>query len=148
MNSLINLADCLTPARSRRSGSANLAELHLTGPVLQLLAGTFLPSTFEENVLAVLLPNSLLFFRLIIPPAGESFACEQVFEHKIGGEPTFNMCSGFFGLSATPLLCVQNVQGILHIFEAENKVLQCPLPDILTSRPNRLFISFRIFVKI
>uniref|UniRef100_A0A183BQH7 Bardet-Biedl syndrome 9 n=1 Tax=Globodera pallida TaxID=36090 RepID=A0A183BQH7_GLOPA len=116
-----------------RQEVANLVELNLGRPILQLLVGNFLPAAFDENVLAVLMPNSLLFLRLI--NTSESFACEQVFEHRIGGASAFNMCSGFFGRSVTLLLCVQNLQGVLHIFEAENKVLQRPLPDILHPGP-------------
>uniref|UniRef100_A0A914HF17 Protein PTHB1 n=1 Tax=Globodera rostochiensis TaxID=31243 RepID=A0A914HF17_GLORO len=116
-----------------RQEVANLVELHLGHPILQLLVGNFLPTAFDENVLAVLMPNSLLFLRLI--NTSESFACEQVFEHRIGGASAFNMCSGFFGRSVTLLLCVQNLQGVLHILEAENKVLQRLLPDILHPGP-------------
>jgi hypothetical protein len=44
---------------------SGLVEVHLGRPILQLAVGHFLPATFEEEpIVAALLPNSLLFFRL------------------------------------------------------------------------------------
>lgn len=125
----------LDPGREpeRRQEFSILAELSLKRPILQLCVGHFLPATFDEPILAALVNNALLYFR--ITQTAESFVCEQVFEHRVPGPPAFNMCQGHFGRSTVKHICIQSLQGHVTLFEAENRVLQHQIPDILHPGP-------------
>lgn len=46
-----------------------------------------------------------------------------MFQHKIQGQPAYNMCQGNFGKSERPRICVQTINCSMHFFESENHIL-------------------------
>ena len=135
IGTLDGLLTVLDPGREpeHRHELGGLAELQFQRPVLQLAVGRFLPATFDQPILAALLPTAMLYFRLA--QTADSFVCEQVFEHKIPGAPAFNLCQGHFGRTSVEQVCVQSLQGQLLLFEAENRILHRTLPDCLHPGP-------------
>ncbi|CAK5089677.1 unnamed protein product [Meloidogyne enterolobii] len=110
-----------------------LSTLQIGRPILQLSTGYFLPSYGPETIIIVALtPSTLIYFK-INQNTQSLFECEQIFEHKIPGPPAFNFC--YFGRGNVEQICVQSLQGGLILYEAENRVLQRSIPDILHPGP-------------
>uniref|UniRef100_A0A914Q6Q6 PTHB1 N-terminal domain-containing protein n=1 Tax=Panagrolaimus davidi TaxID=227884 RepID=A0A914Q6Q6_9BILA len=48
---------------------------------------------------------------------------DKIFQHRIKGQPAYNMCIGNYGKSDKPRICVQTINCTLHFFESENHIL-------------------------
>uniref|UniRef100_A0A915N159 Uncharacterized protein n=1 Tax=Meloidogyne javanica TaxID=6303 RepID=A0A915N159_MELJA len=87
-----------------------LSTLQIGRPILQLSTGYFLPSYGPEKIIIVALtPSTLIYFKI-------------------------NQNS-YFGRGNVEQICVQSLQGGLILYEAENRVLQRSIPDILHPGP-------------
>ncbi|KAL7077385.1 hypothetical protein ACQ4LE_002882 [Meloidogyne hapla] len=138
VGSLDGIIAVFDPGREpdHRNEMGGLATVQISLPILQLSTGYFLPSSYgPETIIIVALTPSTLIYLKINQNAQTSFECEQLFEHKIPGPPAFNFCQGYFGRGSVEQICVQSLQGGLILYEAENKVLQRSIPDILHPGP-------------
>uniref|UniRef100_A0A915N8I2 Protein PTHB1 n=1 Tax=Meloidogyne javanica TaxID=6303 RepID=A0A915N8I2_MELJA len=87
-----------------------LSTLQISRSILQLSTGYFLPSYGPETLIIVALtPSTLIYFKI-------------------------NQ-NRYFGRSNVEQICVQSLQGGLILYEAENRVLQRSIPDILHPGP-------------
>ncbi|KAI6240402.1 Protein PTHB1 [Aphelenchoides fujianensis] len=72
-----------------RNETSILIEKTLPHPVLQIAVGRFLAS-YDENLLAILHPKHLAFYRLNSADE-ESFTLDRIFEHRLKAGPAYNM---------------------------------------------------------
>uniref|UniRef100_A0A1I8BIE3 Uncharacterized protein n=1 Tax=Meloidogyne hapla TaxID=6305 RepID=A0A1I8BIE3_MELHA len=94
-----------------RNEMGGLATVQISLPILQLSTGYFLPSSYgpETIIIVALTPSTLIYLKI-------------------------NQ-NGYFGRGSVEQICVQSLQGGLILYEAENKVLQRSIPDILHPGP-------------
>ncbi|KAI6240427.1 hypothetical protein M3Y99_00475000 [Aphelenchoides fujianensis] len=93
-----------------RNETSILIEKTLPHPVLQIAVGRFLAS-YDENLLAILHPKHLAFYRLNSADE-ESFTLDRIFEHRLKAGPAYNM-----------RIYVQSMNCTLSIYEGENHLL-------------------------
>ncbi|KAI6172694.1 hypothetical protein M3Y98_01001800 [Aphelenchoides besseyi] len=98
-----------------------LVEKQLPHPILQILVGRFLAS-YDENLLAVLHPKHLAFYRLNSVDE-ESYTVERIFEHRLKAGPAFIMCLGEFSRQQFLQIYIQSMNCTLSIYEGENHLL-------------------------
>ena len=102
VGSLEGLLRIYAPTRPEFRVDDLLIEVDLHAPILQLLAGTFLPLSLNVS-LAVLHPRSLVVYELQVAGAdkGGYHTLEKAYEHELGVDgkhfSAFNMASGAFG---------------------------------------------------
>jgi hypothetical protein len=95
------------------------------------LVGRFLAS-YDENLLAILHPKTLAFYRLnsgtnkrcVYPKRffladEELYTLERIFEHRLPHGPAYNMCLGEFSKQQFSQIYVQTLNCSLSIYEGE-----------------------------
>uniref|UniRef100_A0A7E4VZD8 Protein PTHB1 n=1 Tax=Panagrellus redivivus TaxID=6233 RepID=A0A7E4VZD8_PANRE len=123
IGTLDGLLCLLDPGRDvdNRHEASSLMEIHLDQPIIQLAIGNFVSSQ-GDNVLAVLHPKLLVFYR-VSKDGPETCKLEKLIEHRIKGQPAYNMCPVKFEKSEVTQICVQTINCALHFFESENHLL-------------------------
>lgn len=128
-------------------------EEDLGQPVLQVLAGRFIPST-NLLALAVLHPTKLSVFEIVSGPANSGgsgaakasfFSLQKTYTHDLGIDgkhfSAHNMASGLFGgILGREMLIVQSLDGKLQIFDQSalaftRQFVDCLVPGPLTYLP-------------
>jgi Bardet-Biedl syndrome 9 protein len=130
------------PQKQDDPGDAQLLEVALGDPILQLESGCFVPNNQQAALaLAVLHPRRLAVYRIVSSGAGGVHSAELLYQHSLGQHFTaYNMCSGPFGHSDGDSICVQSLDGKLQIFEQamhliSRRFVTCLLPGPLCYAP-------------
>uniref|UniRef100_A0AC34FI07 PTHB1 N-terminal domain-containing protein n=1 Tax=Panagrolaimus sp. ES5 TaxID=591445 RepID=A0AC34FI07_9BILA len=123
VGTLNGLLGALDPGKDveNRQETASLIEQQLANPIIQVEVGNFL-TNFNGPVIAVLHPKELHFYSLV-RDANDMYRFDKIFQHRIKGQPAYNMCIGNYGKSEKPRICVQTINCTLHFFESENHIL-------------------------
>jgi len=116
-----------------------LLEQRLDHPVIQLVAGAFVPGG-ERTALAVLHPRRLSVYEVHSQSSlGTYHTLAKVFEHQLDRN-AFNMTHGRFGAGAQGTagresICVQSIDGTITVFEGESLAFTRVLNNFLIPGP-------------
>lgn len=118
-------------------------EQNLGAPILQILAGQFVPGT-KELALAVLHPRQLVVYMVKVNQAGFSeksteddifFSLQKQYHHRLT-RTACNMCHGTFGgRYSGDSICVQSMDGQLFVLEQDSFSFARFLNDFLVPGP-------------
>ena len=121
--------------------TAELLDIALDLPILQLAAGRFVPHDTRSLALAVLHPRRLSVYA-VGPRVGGGLGLELIHGHALGDAAgrhftAFNMACGPFGGESDggDGICVQALDGKLMIFEQGAHAFSQRLPDCLIPGP-------------
>eukprot|EP00605_Chrysophyceae_sp_TOSAG23-4_P001036 GSChrysophyteH1.ASY1.ANO1.1139.1 assembled CDS len=154
VGSLQGMLRVYSPTRPQFRVEDLLIEEDMGSPILQLLAGMFLPNSTDIGI-AVLHPRKLVIYELQYRGAskGGYHVLEKSYEHELGIDgkhfSAFNMVSGAFGgVHGREMILVQSMDGKLQIFEQTTNAFTRQIVDCLYPGPVKYIPKLDAFVTV